>query len=138
MAPAITSAMDFIWAETQMISKNITLTGLGAAMLIFSFSSAQAAGFDGRWEFVLTTTVGTCEKTLPGAFAVRGLDIDPDSKSPLKAAGALEKNGSMWSRLSAGEHVYRIQGRFRGAGASGAWSSGSRYCGGNWHASRMR
>jgi len=34
--------------------------------------------------------------------------------------------------------VYRIQGRFRGPTASGAWSNGLRYCGGNWRATRVR
>ena len=115
-----------------------SLAGFGIALVWLAASPAQATGFDGRWEFVLTTTVGECEKALPGAFTVRGLDIDPDGQSPLKAAGAIEKSGSMWSRLTAGQHVYRIQGRFRGAAASGAWSSGSRYCGGNWRASRVR
>ena len=105
---------------------------------IASTAIARASALEGRWEFVLTTTVGECEKQLGGSFVVKGLDVDPDPKSVLKAAGALEKDGNMWSRLSNGNDIYRIQGRFRGAAASGAWSNGARYCGGTWRASRSR
>lgn len=103
--------------------------------------AAQGSQFDGRWNVVLTTTAGDCEKAIPGSFAVKGLDIAHDGKSSLFGAGAIEKNGSMWSRFVHPENrsdIYRMQGRFRGATASGAWSNGLRYCGGTWRATRVR
>lgn len=99
---------------------------------------AEAKKFDGRWTFVLTTEVGKCEPAISGAFVVAADDIAPDATSPLKADGAVEPNGSMWVRFSAGDDQYRAQGRLTAAGGSGVWSSGSRYCGGKWRATRTR
>ena len=113
-----------------------------AAGSVFCLASqtgqASAQAFDGRWNVVLTTSVGQCEPSLPSVFLVKGHDILADTRGELRADGQVERNGDMWMRLSRGNDQYRAQGRFRGGSGEGAWSSGSRYCGGRWRATRVR
>ncbi len=121
----------------------MSLTHIAVAVAVMATtsvasSSALAKKFDGRWTFVLTTEVGKCEPAISGAFVVKADDIAPDADSPLKADGAVEPSGAMWVRFSAGDDQYRAQGRLSASGGSGAWSSGSRYCGGKWRATRAR
>ena len=104
-------------------------------------TAAHAANFktyDGRWDIVLTTDVGKCEPQIGAAMLVKADDISPDTESPMRADGAVEANGTMWVRFSSGQDQYRAQGRLTSAGGSGVWSSGSRYCGGKWRATRSR
>lgn len=109
---------------------------LAAAAL--STMPASAQKFDGRWTVILTTEVGQCEPAITTAFNVNRDEILADESVALKADGAVEASGNMWVRFSAGQDQYRAQGRLTAAGGSGAWSSGSRYCGGKWRASRAR
>ena len=96
----------------------------------------QSMPFDGHWSVVLQTTVGKCEPEIKGAFIVKSIDIGAAADSAIVADGAVEKSGNMWVRFSAGEDQYRAQGSLRGASGEGAWSSGTRYCGGRWKAVR--
>jgi hypothetical protein len=121
-----------------MPAKRIAFALLATTCLAASVQTAKANKFDGRYTVVLTTEVGKCEPAIPGAFAVKADDISADAGSTLKADGAVEPNGNMWVRFSAGEDQYRAQGRLTAAGGSGAWSSGTRYCGGKWRATRAR
>jgi hypothetical protein len=121
-----------------MPANRIAFALLATTCLLASVQAANANRFDGRYTVVLTTEVGKCEPAIPGAFAVKADDITADASSPLKADGAVEPNGNMWVRFSAGEDQYRAQGRLTAGGGSGAWSSGTRYCGGKWRATRAR
>ena len=123
----------------------ITTLAAGLAMGIFVSQIllqtqvlAQTKGFNGRWNVVLSTDVGKCEPAIAGAFFVKADDILAAKESTLIADGAVEANGNMWVRFSAGQDQYRAQGRLTAAGGGGAWSSGSRYCGGKWRATRER
>lgn len=109
-----------------------------AVSATFVAAPAAAQKFDGRWTVVLTTEVGQCEPSIATAFNVNRDDILPDEGVELKADGAVEASGNMWVRFSAGQDQYRAQGRLTASGGSGAWSSGSRYCGGKWRATRGR
>ena len=114
------------------------ITALVVAPVLVATAPARANKFDGRWNVVLTTDVGACEASIAAVFTVKKDDIAADSASSLKADGAVESNGAMWVRFTAGQDNYRGQGRLTAAGGSGVWSSGSRYCGGKWRAVRER
>jgi hypothetical protein len=115
-----------------------TIGFLALCAITLPASSALAQKFDGRWNVVLTTDVGKCEPAIAAAFAVKKDDISADEESSLKADGAVEPNGTMWVRFSAGQDQYRAQGKLTPGSGSGVWSSGSRYCGGKWRATRTR
>ena len=93
-------------------------------------SPATATSRDGAWVAVLTTQAGKCERAFQLRFAARGGDLVTATGSKQSADGAIEPDGTLWLRLKSGRDLYRLQGRMRGASASGTWSSNTRLCGG--------
>jgi hypothetical protein len=109
---------------------------IGMFAILQSGGYAMAAGRDGAWTAVLTTQAGKCERAFQLRFAARGSDLVTATGSKQSADGALEPDGTLWLRLKSGRDLYRLQGRMRGASASGTWSSNTRLCGGTWRGSR--
>ncbi len=107
-----------------------------ALALSITCLTASASAREGNWHLDIVTTVGKCEKHLQAGFAVRNDDVLPDPKSPLRADGAIDPNGSMWARLTQAKDLYRMQGKLGSRTGSGTWSSNTRLCGGSWKASR--
>lgn len=103
---------------------------------IFLTTPVSAIARDGAWRIELTTQVGTCEKSIVASFVVQKDDIIANANSPVKADGAVEKNGSMWGRLRSGRDMYRVQGKLGPNAGSGTWSSNTRMCGGKWRGKR--
>lgn len=101
-------------------------------------SPAAAAGFDGVWSVEGTTDVGPCDKTFAGEVVIQNNDVVSSNAAETKAIGSIDASGSVWARLTRKDGLVRASGRFRGASASGAWSSGTAYCGGRWSARRLR
>lgn len=99
-------------------------------------SPATATSRDGSWIAVLTTLAGKCERAFQMRFTARGGDLVTATGSKQSADGAIEPDGTLWLRLKSGRDLYRLQGRMRGASASGTWSSNTRLCGGTWRGSR--
>ncbi len=121
-----------------MFLRPIMFAALISSSVLASAQAATLNKFDGRWSIVLSTDVGTCEASIPATFNVKADDIAAAAESPLRADGAVEASGTMWIRFTAGQDNYRGQGKLTPSGGSGVWSSGSRYCGGKWRATRAR
>ena len=121
-----------------MFLRPIMIAALLSGSALPIAEAATLNKFDGRWTIVLSTDVETCEATIPATFNVKADDIAAEADSPLRADGAVEASGSMWIRFTAGQDNYRGQGKLTPSGGSGVWSSGSRYCGGKWKATRTR
>ncbi len=110
-----------------------------AALLAGAPSSVFAAGkYDGVWSVQGTTDVGDCAKTFSGEIEVRDNDIVSSTAEGARIVGAIDATNAVWARLTGGKGVARASGKAGGAAASGAWSSGSAYCGGRWTARRKR
>ncbi len=112
------------------------------AALIFvglwlSASSALASGGrDGAWSVEGTTDVGPCAPIFSGEIELRGDDIIGSNASGAKIIGAIDARGDVWARLTRPDGLARASGKLKGDTASGAWSSGTAYCGGRWNARR--
>ncbi|MDH7796491.1 MULTISPECIES: hypothetical protein [unclassified Beijerinckia] len=96
--------------------------------------SAMAAPFDGSWSFDVSTEVGDCEPVRQYPVTIADSRMASGAGSPAATVGTIEANGSVWGRFSSAGDVVRIQGRLSKGTGSGTWSSGSRYCGGQWRA----
>ena len=100
---------------------------------------ALAAGkHDGVWRVEGTTDVGDCAKTFSGEIVLRDNEIVSVNAPDVHAVGAIDATNAIWSRLTRGAQVARGVGKASGATASGAWSSGTAFCGGKWKARRAR
>jgi hypothetical protein len=97
---------------------------------------AAVTNYDGVWTIEGTTDVGPCQKTFGGEAKIQGNDLVSLSETNAQAAGAIDGKGVGWARLTRFDGQARATGRFRGATASGAWSSNTSYCGGRWTARR--
>ncbi|MGA8172692.1 MAG: hypothetical protein WB816_17915 [Methylocystis sp.] len=95
------------------------------------------AGYDGVWNFESTTTAGNCPTLVPVSVVVeKGLVVSANNGASTPW-GYVETDGTFVARFTdANGHVSRANGRFAGGGGSGAWSSGTDYCGGAWRAHR--
>ncbi len=94
-------------------------------------------GSDGTWRIQSTTSVGDCSALIPSSITIADKKIDETSGASVSAWGYVDDAGAISARFtSAGDHVARFHGQFRGATGSGAWSSSTDLCGGSWRATR--
>ena len=110
---------------------------LFAAILLAAAPALAAGKYDGRWLVEGTTDVGDCAKTFRAEIEVRDDDIVGVDAADAKIVGAIDATNAVWARLSRAPQVARASGKASGAAASGAWSSGSNFCGGRWKAHRI-
>jgi hypothetical protein len=114
---------------------------LTAAALLLSAglttASAQAADADGTWVVELTTTEGSCDKAYQWPFNVQSNMVGGEAGG-VHTAGWIASTGLMSLTVTRGPDVFRLQGKRTGGAASGAWSSGSLYCGGRWKATKQK
>jgi hypothetical protein len=99
--------------------------------------SALTAGYDGAWTFESTTTAGNCPTLVPGDVVVQGGHVVSANNGASTPWGYVEADGTFAAKFTdANGHVSRASGRFTGTSGTGAWSSGTDYCGGAWRAHR--
>ncbi|HMK90390.1 MAG TPA: hypothetical protein VK446_12260 [Methylocystis sp.] len=92
--------------------------------------------FDGVWEFQSTTAVGACPGIAPGDVTIRGGHVVAANGGGAEPWGYVESDGTIVAKFAVGGHVSRANGSLRGESGSGAWSSSTDFCGGNWRAQR--
>jgi hypothetical protein len=99
--------------------------------------SVFATSFDGVWTFESTTTAGNCPTLIPVNVVVEGGHVVSANNGASTPWGYVETDGTFDAKFTdANGHVSRANGRFTGANGTGAWSSGTDYCGGAWRAHR--
>ena len=115
---------------------------LAAAMAAASVAQAQPAkpsdepsalgsGYDGAWSFESTTTAGNCPTLVPVNVVVQGGRVISANSGASSPWGYVESDGTFAAKFSdPNGHVSRATGHLAGTSGTGAWSSGSDYCGG--------
>ena len=99
--------------------------------------SALGTGYDGAWSFESTTTAGNCPTLVPVNVVLRGGRVISANSGASSPWGYVESDGTFAAKFTdANGHVSRATGHLAGTSGSGAWSSGSDYCGGAWRAHR--
>ena len=99
--------------------------------------SALGTGYDGAWSFESTTTAGNCPTLIPVNVVVQGGRVISANSGASTAWGYVESDGTFAAKFTdANGHVSRATGHLAGTSGTGAWSSGSDYCGGAWRAHR--
>ena len=99
--------------------------------------SALGTGYDGAWSFESTTTAGNCPTLVPANVVLRGGRVISANSGASSPWGYVESDGTFAAKFTdANGHVSRATGHLAGTSGSGAWSSGSDYCGGAWRAHR--
>jgi hypothetical protein len=100
-------------------------------------TSVFGTSFDGVWTFESTTTAGNCPTLVPVNVVVQGGHVVSANNGAATPWGYVESDGTFDAKFTdANGHVSRANGRFTGASGTGAWSSGTDYCGGAWRAHR--
>ncbi len=95
------------------------------------------AAFDGVWTFASTTTSGSCPGLVPASVTIQAGHVIEANGGALSPWGYVESDGTFVARFTdANGHVSRASGTLRGAAGTGAWSSGTDFCGGAWRAQR--
>ncbi len=98
---------------------------------------ALGGGYDGSWAFESTTTSGNCPTLTPINVVVQAGRVVSANNGTSTPWGYVEPDGTFVARFTdANGHVSRASGRLNGASGTGAWSSGSDFCGGAWRARR--
>lgn len=125
-----------------MREKRIRMRGqiiaLVSALSLLALMSEMSHASDSQWRLVISTEVGTCEKSIPAGLAVRNNDIITLTQTGVQINGSIEPSGAMWARMTRDKHLYRLQGRLIKKNGSGTWSSNTRLCGGKWTATRTQ
>ena len=92
---------------------------------------------DGEWRVESSTTVGSCDAPIPGAFTIADHRISGASGARATSWGYVDETGQLIARFTGtGGRVVRLSGQLVGATGSGAWSSPTDLCGGIWRATR--
>ena len=109
-----------------------------ALALSASAASAMTTKFDGVWDVDVRTTVGDCEQDVAGTVTLQNGHVVATSGADVGVWGYVEDNGVLSARFTRGQGILRAQGKLKGAAGSGAWSSNTNYCGGQWTARREK
>ena len=100
----------------------------------------QAAAYrdpNGTWTVEASTTVGSCPSLIPSSLTLADNKIASGGGANVQVWGYLEEEGNIVARFTGeGEHVARFHGTLKGGKGSGAWSSSTDMCGGNWRAAQ--
>jgi len=100
-------------------------------------TTALGARYDGVWNFESTTTAGNCPTLTPSSVVVEGGRVVSANNGASTPWGYVEGDGTFVARFTdANGHISRASGRFTETSGTGAWSSGTDYCGGAWRAHR--
>ena len=92
--------------------------------------------FDGAWAFSSTTSSGNCPSLAPTDVIVQGGHVVAVNGGAAEPWGYVESDGTIVVRLTVNGHIARANGALRGDSGTGAWSSSTDLCGGNWRAQR--
>ena len=100
----------------------------------------QAAAYrdpNGTWTVEASTTVGSCPSLIPSSFTLVDNKIASGGGANVQVWGYVDEEGNIVARFTGeGEHVVRFHGTLKGGKGSGAWSSSTDICGGNWRAAQ--
>jgi hypothetical protein len=100
----------------------------------------QAAAYrdpNGSWTVEASTTVGSCPSLIPSSLTLADNKIASGGGANVQVWGYLDEEGNIVARFTGeGEHVARFHGTLKGGKGSGAWSSSTDMCGGNWRAAQ--
>jgi len=100
----------------------------------------QAAAYrdpNGSWTVEASTTVGSCPSLIPSPLTLADNKIASGGGANVQVWGYLDEEGNIVARFTGeGEHVARFHGTLKGGKGSGAWSSSTDMCGGNWRAAQ--
>jgi hypothetical protein len=100
----------------------------------------QAAAYrdpNGTWTVEASTTVGSCPSLIPSSLTLADNKIASGGGANVQVWGYLDEEGNIVARFTGeGEHVARFHGTLKGGKGSGAWSSSTDMCGGNWRAAQ--
>jgi hypothetical protein len=111
---------------------------LAAGLLILSpLSAAAQTSHDGRWNVDVVTTVGKCEPSARTVVTIKDNRVVAIDAGSVDAWGYIDDANTFVGHFSQGQRVLRANGTVKGGAASGAWSSNTDYCGGDWTAHKI-
>ncbi len=92
---------------------------------------------NGVWTVQASTTVGECPSLIPTSLTLADNKIASADGANVRVWGYLDEEGNIVARFTGeGDHVARFHGTLKGGKGSGAWSSSTDMCGGNWRAAQ--
>ena len=97
---------------------------------------AAGGGYDGTWNVLVITQVGTCDAAYSYPFRVSGGRILSTGAADVSAS--VGPGGAVVVRISAGGRVASGNGRLGGSTGAGRWTArvSSGNCSGRWQATR--
>ena len=97
---------------------------------------AAGGGYDGIWNVLVITQVGTCDAAYSYPFRVSGGRILSTGAADVSAS--VGPGGAVVVRISAGGRVASGNGKLGGSTGSGRWTAkvSSGNCSGSWQATR--
>jgi hypothetical protein len=123
--------------RTLLLSAAMAAAGAAEAQPAKTSVESSASGYDGAWSFESTTTSGSCPTLVPINVVLEGGRVISANSGASTPWGYAEGDGTFVARFTDAQgHVSRASGHFAGTSGTGAWSSGSDYCGGAWRAHR--
>jgi hypothetical protein len=114
---------------------------LAAAALacLLTGAPAAASSFDGAWGIQVVTERGQCDPVYRYYIVIQNNAVHVRSMmgevSP-EAAGRINPNGRIDTRIGAPEDPVGIRGKLAGAAGAGSWTAPARGCAGRWVAER--
>ena len=117
----------------------IGFTAVAGGLVFLALGGAAQAQqkFDGRWNVLLETQKGDCDKAYRYPVAIENGIVRYAGDAGFNVSGKVGANGSVQGSVMAGETRASVNGRLAGASGSGTWTiSGGRTCSGNWSAEK--
>jgi hypothetical protein len=96
----------------------------------------RATGYDGYWNVLIITDVGTCDRTYSFPVQITGGRVM--SGGAADVAGSVARSGAVVVRVASGGSYASGSGRLGAGFGSGRWSGrgSAGFCGGRWQARR--
>ena len=110
--------------------------GAGADRKTRGDTIGAGGGYDGAWTFESTTTAGNCPTLVPVDVVVQGGRVVSANSGASSPWGYVETDGTFVANSPTRTAMSRAPPAGSRTSGTGAWSSGTDYCGGAWRAHR--
>ncbi len=122
-----------VWRGIILISAAV----VSVAILVPCAADAQGRNYDGSWNVIITTTVGSCISPYSVQIRIAGGRLLSEGTGA-QVSGSVGQGGNITVRVSSGDSKGSGSGRLGPGFGSGRWSgSGSAgFCRGRWEARR--
>ncbi len=115
----------------------LAIPGTADAQRAYRGPAGRSAAYDGPWNVVITTDVGSCMSPYSVQIQIAG-DRVLSQGTGARVSGSVSRSGNVVVRVSSGQSNATGSGRLRSGYGSGRWSGpgSAGFCRGRWEARR--